>query len=81
MNDHEDLLRLYTGSEIDVSVLKEILNDNKIASLIKNEMSSGKAAGFGGGYAGAEAHILVSENDFKRAKVLLGEFLDSFKKE
>jgi putative signal transducing protein len=81
MADHEDLIRLYTGSEIDVSVLKEVLDDNQIPSIIKNEMDSGKAAGFGGGYAGSEAHILVSENDYENAKVLLGEFLKSFEKE
>ena len=81
MADQEDLIRLYTGSEIDVSVLKEVLDDNQIPSIIKNEMDSGKAAGFGGGYAGSEAHILVSENDYENAKVLLGEFLKSFEKE
>ena len=81
MTDNEDLKRLYTGSEIDISVLKEILDDNQIPSLIKNEMDSGKAAGFGGGYAGSEAHILVSLSDYEKAKVLLAEFLKSFEKE
>jgi len=80
MTDHKDLIRLYTGSEIDVSVLKEILDDNQIPSLIKNEMDSGKAAGFGGGYAGSEAHIFVSESNLEKAKVLLDEFLKSFEK-
>ncbi|MBU8891281.1 MAG: DUF2007 domain-containing protein [Bacteroidales bacterium] len=78
MTTHKDLILLFTGSEINTTVLKEILDDNQIPSLIRNEMSSGKAAGFGGGYVGSEAHVLVSEKHFEKAKALLEEFLKSF---
>ena len=81
MTTNEDLILLFTGSEINTAVLKEVLDDNQIPSLIRNEMSSGKAAGFGGGYAGSEAHVLVSEKYLERAKVLLDEFLKSFDSE
>ncbi len=77
MTYQNDLVLLFTGSEIDTNILKEFLEDNQIASLIKNEMSSGKAAGFGGGFYGAETHLYVSEKDNDKAKDILKEFLKS----
>ncbi len=77
MTNQNDLVLLFTGSEIDTSILKEFLEDNQIASLIKNEMSSGKAAGFGGGFYGIETHLYVSEKDNNKAKDILNEFLKS----
>ena len=81
MTNQDDLIRLFTGSEIDTQILKEVLQDNQIVSLIKNEMNSGKAAGFGGGYAGSEAHVFVFEKDIEKAKVLLNEFKNSSNQE
>jgi hypothetical protein len=80
MKDQEDLVLLFTGSEIDNSVLKEILNDNEIPCLIKNDLNSARAAGFGVS-SGNETHILVAEKDLEKAKVLLKEFQESFDKE
>jgi hypothetical protein len=81
MTNHEDLILLFTGSEINANILKEILNDNQIGCLVKNEMRSGLTAGFGGGYLEAEASLYVTNEHFERAKVLLDEFLKSFDSE
>jgi hypothetical protein len=78
MTKNEDLKRLYTGSEINVNVLKEILDDNQIPSLIKNDLKSGLTAGFGGGYAEAESSIFVFDINLEKAKAILDEFLNSF---
>ena len=78
MTKNEDLKRLYTGSEINVNILKEILDDNQIPSLIKNDLKSGLTAGFGGGYVEAESSIFVFDNNLKKAKIILNEFLTSF---
>ncbi len=78
MSGHDDLTLLFTGSEIDAKVLKEILEDNQIASLIKNDQNSGLAAGFGGGLQGLEAHVYVTNDDLEKAKTLLDKFLKSF---
>lgn len=80
MTNQEDLILLFTGSEIDCNVLKEILLDNEIPSLVKNDLNSARAAGFGIGF-GNEAHVLVAEKDFEKAKVLLEDFKNSFEKE
>ena len=77
MIDHEDLILLFTGSEIDANVLKEILEDNQIGSLIKNDMNSGLTAGFGGGFMGAEANLYVSDKYSIEAKKVLNDFLNS----
>lgn len=81
MTNHEDLILLFTGSEINANVLKEILNDNQIGCLVKNDMKSGLTAGFGGGYLDAEASLYVTTQHFEEAKVLLDEFLKSFESE
>lgn len=81
MTNHEDLILLFTGSEINANVLQEILQDNQIGCLVKNDMKSGLTAGFGGGYVEAEARLYVSEKNIEKAKVLLDEFLNSFDSE
>jgi hypothetical protein len=79
MNNSEELILLFTGSEIDASVLKEFLEDNGVGCIVRNDMNSAKAAGFGVG-VGFEAKVLVMEKDIDKAKSLLKEFLDSFEK-
>ena len=70
----KDLILLFTGSEIDASVLKEVLEDNQIAALIRNDMNSGLAAGFGGSLSVFAAKVLVAEKDLESAKKILAEF-------
>lgn len=77
MTNHEDLVLLYTGTEINANVLKEILEDNQIGALIKNNLKSGLTAGFGGGYVEAEAQLYVTQEHINQAKKLLEEFLKS----
>jgi len=81
MTNHEDLTILYTGSEINTNVLKEILEDNQIGCLIKNDMHSGLSAGFGGGYMEAEASLYVADKNMEKAKIILDQFLESLNKE
>ena len=78
MTKSEDLKRLYTGTEINVNILKEILDDNQITSLVKNDLKSGLTAGFGGGYSEAESSIFVFSDNLEKAKIILNEFLNSF---
>jgi len=79
MSNHDDLVLLYTGTEINTKVLKDILEDNKIGALLRNDMKSGLTAGFGGGYMEAEASLYVAENNLVKAQELLDQFLKSLK--
>lgn len=80
MTDNEDLKLLFTGSEIDAGVLKDFLEDNDVGCILRNDMNSAKAAGFGVSF-GSEAKVLVMEKDHEKAQELLEEFLKSFEKD
>lgn len=77
MTNHEDLMLLYNGTEINANVLKEILEDNQIGCLIRNDMKSGLSAGFGGGYMETEASVYVAQKNIDKAKELLEQFVKS----
>lgn len=81
MEKREDLKFLYSGTEINVSVLQQILEENNIASLIRNDMQLGMAAGFGGGLSGFAAKLYVTEEDFDAAQAILEEFKNSIDEE
>jgi len=49
MGDRDELVHLFTGSEVDVERLKSELEANGIKVLIRNDFQSGVMAGFGGG--------------------------------
>ena len=80
MTENEDLKVLFTGSEIDANVLKEFLEDNDVSCIVRNDMNSAKAAGFGVSF-GSEVKVLVMEKYLDKAKELLKEFLNSFNKD
>ncbi len=80
MTENDDIKLLFTGSEIDAGVLKDFLEDNGVGCILRNDMNSAKAAGFGVSF-GSEAKVLVMEKDYEKAKELLAEFLNSFEKD
>jgi hypothetical protein len=80
MDKHEDLKFLYSGTEINADVLKRMLEKNEISVLIRNDMKSGLAAGFGGSLSGFAAKVYVAEKDFEKAQKILEEFLKSQEK-
>ncbi|MFO7842568.1 MAG: DUF2007 domain-containing protein [Bacteroidales bacterium] len=81
MDQHEDLKFLYSGTEINAEVLKRMLEKNEIPALIRNDMNSGLAAGFGGSLTGFAAKVFVEEKDFEKAQKILKEFIQSQEKE
>lgn len=74
MENHEDLMFLFSGTEINAQVLKNMLEENNISALIRNDMKSGLAAGFGGSLTGFAAKLYVAEKDFDQAKKIFEEF-------
>jgi hypothetical protein len=72
---NDNLVHVYSGSEIEVNLLKEKLTEKDIASLIRNDNKSGIMAGFYGG--GPEAvHLFILEADLKKAEKIIKEFAD-----
>lgn len=52
MNEEEEYKRVYTGSEINVQHLQNLMQDEGIPTRVRNDFDSGLRAGFGGGLPG-----------------------------
>lgn len=74
MNKHDKITELYTGDEITISRLKQELELEGIACLIKDGYNQGNAAGFVGGTPTA-IELLVNEIDLPRAQEILNAII------
>ncbi|MBT8326469.1 MAG: DUF2007 domain-containing protein [Bacteroidia bacterium] len=72
MTDQSNLVKVFTGTEVTVELLKGKLQEIGITGIVKNEFQSGAVAGFGGGPFSIEYYIL--ESDLKKAEPILSEF-------
>jgi len=70
MGDRDELVHLFTGSEVDVERLKSELEANGIKVLIRNDFQSGVMAGFGGGVP-PDIDIYVASSDEGKAKEIM----------
>lgn len=52
MNEEEEYKRVYTGSEVNVQHLQNLLEEKGIPNRVRNDFDSGLRAGFGGGLPG-----------------------------
>lgn len=74
MNDN--LLRVFSGNEVDVILLKGLLEGNGISSMIQDDFSSGLRAGFYGGPP-SSLDLFINEQDIEKAVPIIEEFLHS----
>ena len=63
--------KLFAGSEIMVLAVRNILDENNISYIIRDDIQS--AIGIGAGTLDGAVHILVNEEDLTRAQTLLKE--------
>lgn len=67
MSEEEDYShRVYTGSEVNVLYLQDLLNEEGIPSRIQNDLESGARAGFGGGLP-MQVQLFVNKPHHSRA--------------
>ena len=67
------MIKIYSGTETIVNLLKIILEENKIPSIIQNNFQSGLTAGFGtNSEFGIELHI--QEQDIEIATPIIRDF-------
>ncbi|MCZ4408880.1 DUF2007 domain-containing protein [Cryomorphaceae bacterium 1068] len=69
--ENNKLVKLLTGSSIEVSRIAALLEDNSIAIFTKDNVESARVAGFGVPQNSVELH--VAADDFDRAKKILEE--------
>ncbi len=75
----EDLVNIYSDTELTVSHLKNILADNGIESMIKNDFESGVSAGFVAGSPSA-VDLFVFAKDVNRAQEIIENFKNDLQK-
>ena len=73
MKENEDLIRIYTGTELTVNLLVTELEKIGISGIIRNDFESGTSAGIAGDPSAIDLYI--QESDLKKAKPILVDFL------
>ncbi len=62
MTRKTETIKVFTGSEVDVALIKGELEENGIPTLIQNEFQSATLAGFGGGAPSVvDVYILLAD--------------------
>ena len=76
MKSETNLIRVYSGTEISINLLKAELEDNGISAMIQNDFQSGLSAGFFGGGPSA-VDLFIQVTDQPQAEPIIAEFLKS----
>lgn len=74
MDSEDDYKRIYTGSEVNVLHLQNLLSEENIPTRVRNDFDSGLRAGFGGGLPGQVQLFTLSEFYDKALKVVRQTF-------
>ena len=74
MKNGDNLILVFTGSEILVIILKERLDEAGISALIKNDYQSGISVGFVASVPSA-IDLYIQESDLKEAEPIINEFI------
>jgi hypothetical protein len=74
MEENNNLIQVFTGSEITVNLLKDELEKTGISSLIQNDINAGLAAGFSTGTPYA-VDLFIQEHDVIKATPIINEFI------
>jgi len=74
MKDSDDLIKVFTGTEVTVLLLQEMLEEIGIGSLIQNDYQLGVDVGFVGGVQSA-LDLFIQTSDFEKAEPVIREFI------
>lgn len=74
MKENNKLIRVFTGTELTVNLLKNELEESGIAGIIRNDFNSGISAGFSGGVSSA-IDLFIQESDLEKAEPIISEFV------
>ena len=77
MKSETNLIRVYSGTEISINLLKAELEDNGISAMIQNDFQSGISAGFYGGGT-ASVDLFIQESDMKSAEPIINDFIKNY---
>lgn len=74
MKAKENLIRVYTGTDVTVNLLKDELEKVGISGIIRNDFNSGVMAGFSGGSL-SSIDLFILDLDMDKAQPIINEFL------
>ena len=74
MKNGNNLIRVFTGTDVLVYLLKERLEEVGISALIKDDFQSGINVGFVSGVPSA-IDLYIQESDLKEAEPIVNEFI------
>jgi hypothetical protein len=74
MKEKNKLIKVYTGTEVTVILLKGLLEEIGVTSTIQNNYKSGIEVGFVGGVVSA-IDLFIQQSDFEKAESLIRDFI------
>jgi hypothetical protein len=74
MKEKNKLVKIYTGTEVTVLLLKDLLEGIGVTSTIQNNYKSGIEVGFVGGVQSA-IDLFIQQSDFDTAEPLIRDFI------
>ena len=74
MKEKDKLVKVYTGTEMTVLLLKDLLEEIKVSSIIQNNYKLGVEVGFVGGVQ-SSVDLFIQQSDFETAEPLIRDFI------
>lgn len=74
MTTKNKLVRVYTGTEIKVNILKGELEKAGISGIIQNDFNAAISAGFSSG-SPSSIDLFIQESDLNKAEPIIKEFV------
>ena len=70
MNDSYQYVDLYSGTEVQILRIKDLLEQEEIPSIIHNDLQSGNYGGFFGGTP-TTVRLKIRKQDFDKARTMI----------
>ncbi len=77
MTNQDNLKLVFTGSVVDASFIKSILEENKIECMVRDSLTESVHAGWASGTPTTSNRVFVAIENETQAKKLIDEFLKS----
>ncbi|GAO29962.1 putative signal transducing protein [Geofilum rubicundum] len=74
MDEDKGVVRVYTGREVQVGILKGVLEEAGITSMVRDEFQASISAGFVNGVPSA-LDLYIQEGDLAAAEPIINDFL------
>ena len=76
MSNTERFINAFSGTEVQVIILKGLLENSNIHGIIQNDFQSGIAAGFGSGTV-STVRLIIHESDLEKANPIIQGFISN----